>query len=100
MIGSQAVIGVPEQGTVLKYDLTTRTADAPMTEDKQTLSSTSITVEGEKAIMEFTKLLVETGEVPIVENTENKFIYAAGDYYTEDGRLGMHSERASFVITL
>ena len=97
MIGSQAVIGVPEQGNVLKYDLTSKDGASPMSEDRQTLIGTSITVEGEKAIMEFTKLLVEAGEVPILEGTENKFIYAAGDF---DGNLGYHSKRESFLIVL
>ena len=95
MIGSQAVIGVPEQSTVLKY-LTSKYGDVPLSEDRQTLSGISITVEGEKAIMEFTKLLVKAGEVPTMEGTENIFIYAAGVEY--DGILEYHSERASVVI--
>jgi hypothetical protein len=93
MYGSQAIIGIPAEGTVLKYDLTS-TATL-MTEDKQTLSSTSISeVEG-IMIMEFSKLLIEEGEVPILEGAKNNFIHARGQ-----GELGFHSIDYSFRVDL
>jgi hypothetical protein len=94
MAGSQAVIGIPLEGTVLKYDLTS--AATPMSEERQTLTDTSITlgVEG-MVIMEFAKLLVEEGEVPILEDAENTFLHARGSV-----TLGYHSSRTSFVVVL
>ena len=93
MYGSQGVIGIPAEGTVLKYDLTS-TATL-MSDDRQTLSGTSISeVEG-IMIMEFTKLLIEEGEVPILEGVENNFIHARGQ-----GALGFHSIDYSFRVDL
>jgi hypothetical protein len=93
MIGSQAVIGIPSESTVLKYDLT-HTANL-MPEHRQTLSGTSIEERDGMVIMEFVKLLVEEGEVPIRKDAENKFIYAKG---SED--LGLHTAKASFDLNL
>jgi hypothetical protein len=95
MDGSQAVIGIPAQGTVLKYDLVSYDA-TPMSGDKQTLTGTSITEEEGKVIMGFTKMLIEDGEVPIIKDSENIFIYAAGN----GGYLGPHTKRGNFVINL
>jgi hypothetical protein len=93
MTGSQAVIGIPSESTVLKYDLT-QTA-TPMPEHKQTLSGTSIEERDGMVIMEFVKLLEEEGEVPIRKDVENKFIYAKGPK-----NLGPHTAKASFDLNL
>ena len=95
MAGSQAIIGIPSAGTVLKYDLTTTAT--PMSEDRQTLSGTSLTEADGMVIIEFTKLLIEDGEVPILEGAENTFIYARG--HNELGYHGMYG-RFSFVVAL
>jgi len=76
MFGADAIIGIPGDDTVLKYDLTT-TATA-MSGDKQTLKDTSIAEEDGKTIMEFTKLLVEDGENPILKQGKNVFLHARG----------------------
>ena len=93
MAGSQAVIGIPAEGTVLKYDLTSTAT--PMSEERQTLTDTSIAEVDGMVTMDFTKLLVEEGEVPILEDAENTFIHARGL-----GTLGYHSSRTSFVVVL
>ncbi len=94
MAGSQAIIGIPSAGTVLKYDLTITAT--PLSENGQTLSGTSIAEVDGMVVIEFTKLLVEEGEVPILEGAENTFIYAAGR-----DELGYHFfRRSSFVVAL
>ena len=95
MAGSQAIIGVPSAGTVLKYDLTSTAT--PMSEDRQTLSGTSLTEVNGMVIIEFTKLLIEDGEVPILEGAENTFIYARG--HNELGYHGVYG-RGSFGVAL
>lgn len=95
MMGSQAIIGIPAQGTVLKYDLTY--VATPMENAKQTLTGTSIAVASIDGlvIMEFVKLMEEDGEVPIVIG-ENRFLQAKGPM-----ELGYHTNgRISTTITL
>jgi hypothetical protein len=102
MWGSQAVIGLIDGGTVLKYDLTN---DATVADGaRQTLSGTSIrrSQDGSTVVMEFAKLLVEEGEVPIISSGDdgggegNSFLHARG---SGDG-LGYHDVRVSFVVDL
>ena len=94
MAGSQAVIGVPADGTVLKYDLTFTAA--PMSDDRQTLTGTSIAEADGRVVMEFAKLLVEEGEVAILEGAENRFIHARGP-----SELGYHTNgRTSASVVL
>ena len=95
MMGSQAIIGIPAQGTVLKYDLTY--VATPMDNAKQTLTGTSIAVASIDGlvIMEFVKLMEEDGEVPIIIG-ENRFLQAKGPM-----ELGYHTNgRVSTTITL
>ena len=95
MTGSQAIIGIPAQGTVLKYDLTY--VATPMDNAKQTLTGTSIAVASIDGlvIMEFVKLMEEDGEVPIIIG-ENRFLQAKGPM-----ELGYHTNgRVSTTITL
>ena len=102
MWGSQAVIGLIDGGTVLKYDLTD---DATVADGaRQTLTGTSIkrSQDGGTVVMEFAKLLVEEGEVPIISSGDdgggagNSFLHARG---SGDG-LGYHDVRVSFVVDL
>ena len=95
MTGSQAVIGIPADGTVLKYDLTYTAA--PMSDDRQTLTGTAIAAEADgRVIMEFAKLLVEEGEVAILVGAENRFIHARGP-----SLLGYHTNgRTSASVVL
>mmetsp|Transcript_19038 Transcript_19038/g.39999 ORF Transcript_19038/g.39999 Transcript_19038/m.39999 type:complete len:1020 (-) Transcript_19038:129-3188(-) len=96
MIGSEAIIGLPDEGTVLKYTLGGKTDElvTPMEESKQTLQNTLIGQENGRTVMEFTKLLVEDGEIPIQESGINYFLHAKGF----DNALGYHLTRWSFEI--
>ena len=89
-----AIVGIPAEGTVLKYDLTY--VATLMDNAKQTLTGTSITSSGDGlVIMEFVKLMEEDGEVPIVIG-ENRFIQAKGPM-----ELGYHTNgRISTTVTL
>ena len=96
MIGSEAIIGLPDEGSVLKYDLNGKSDNlvAPMEDEKQTLRNTLIGQENGRTVMEFTKLLVEDGEIPILENGLNYFLHAKG----MDNSLGYHISRWSFEL--
>jgi len=82
MVGSEAIIGVPEEETVLKYTMEGkwRAGVFPMDDDKQTLRDTSMEYNDDDGMMtiEFTKLLVEDGEIPILEDGTNEFLHARG----------------------
>ena len=96
MIGAEAVIGLPDEGTVLKYDLTGKSTSAvvPMSDDKQTLIDTSITQEGGMTVMSFTKFLDEDQyEIVVGPNT---FIFALGS----SNSLGYHADRGAFSVDL
>jgi hypothetical protein len=97
MDGSVAVIGVPNDGSVLKYQLTS--SANVMDGNMQTLAYAKLDTGDDDGdgymTMEFAKSLVEEGEVSIIENAENRMIYAMGD-----GEVGYHWMRISFVIDL
>jgi len=65
MEGAQVVIGTPEDGAVLKYDLFTYGA-TPMANEKQTLMNASIVQDDLSTILTYTKYLEEEGEIPIL----------------------------------
>jgi len=94
MVGSDAIIGMPGDNTVLKYDLAGQNVAqvVAMDDDKQTLMDTSIVQSGGITIMEFTKMLVEDGEIAILEEGVNDFLYAKGG-----DNLGYHSTRTAFT---
>lgn len=93
MSGSQAIVGIAKVESVLKYELHEYGATV-MSEGSQSLLNTSIYTEDGKTIMKFTKLLVEDGEIPILEDQVNSFLFARGD----GNDLGYHSSRISFKI--
>jgi len=95
MLGAEAIIGLPSDDSVLKYNMNDYNDGdvVPMREDRQTLRDTSFDMnEDGMTIMEFTKLLVEDWQIPILEEGENIFLYAAGGY-----ELGAHSAHLSFT---
>jgi len=95
MVGAEAIIGLPSDDSVLKYTLNDHNVGDvfPMREDRQTLRDTSFDMDEDgRTIMEFTKLLVEDWQIPIMEDGENIFLYAAGGY-----ELGVHSAHLSFT---
>ena len=98
---SQAVIGLPNDdgisGDVKKYWLSKgEQRITKMEDEKQTLLGTAMTQEaGGLTTMSFVKLLVEEGddEIPILENGENIFLHARGEWNWP----GYHKARLSFT---
>eukprot|EP00536_Pseudo-nitzschia_multiseries_P011719 jgi/Psemu1/289867/fgenesh1_pg.412_\ len=97
MIGSGAVIGLPDSGEVLKYSLSAFdvTGVVPMPEAQQTLIETSLVQENGTTKMQFTKIMDEAGEQPIVIGS-NIFLGAIGLF----NELFYHSKRDAFGINL
>lgn len=96
MEGSQAIIGVPNDGMVQKYTLSGYYPGV-MSDEKQTLQDTSISIDEEdgKTVMKFAKQLVEEDEIPIVHDGENILLHAWGN-----SMLGYHTGKLSFVLDL
>jgi len=94
MPGSDAIVAVLEEESVLKYHLGGRDPSAVilMEDDRQTLQDTFVGVYGTMAVVEFTKLLVEEEEVTINGNGLNIFLHARGDVWP-----GYHVSRTVFV---
>lgn len=97
MVGSEAVVGLPDSGEVLKYSLSSyaQPGVVPMSEVQQTLIEPSIVQEGGNTILQFTKLLNEVGEVPIAIGA-NTFIGA----YGFNNNFSYHQARESFALDL
>lgn len=95
MIGSEAVIALPETGQVLKHNLASyaNTGVVPMPDNQQTLIDASVVQENGTTKMQFTKILNEVGELPIAIGG-NTFIAAFGS----SNMLSYHASRDSFEI--
>ena len=96
MVGSEAIIGIPSEDTVQKYELTSQSTSGviPMEDTRQTLVDTSITTnDSGVTIMEFTKLLVEEDEIPILEDGDNIMLNAWGGE-----TLGFHNVYLAFRL--
>jgi len=93
MSGSVAIVGLPDDDSILKYSLGSGFVN-PMSEEQQTLREISITQQDEQTIMTFTKLLVEQDELPILTDGSSIFIHARGMSNT----LGYHGSRTSFQM--
>jgi len=78
MIGGEAIVGLTDAGSVLKYKLSSKDTNGVTQMPAQTLTDTSIKLEGDKTIMSFTKMLVEDGELEIKETGLNQFLHARG----------------------
>ena len=96
MITSEAVIGLPDDGTVRKYMLNGKTVMGveEMEEDKQTLMDWSLSQENGTTVMSFAKYLDEDSLG--IELGLNTFIYAVGS----SNDLGWHADRGSFSLEL
>ena len=97
MPGSEAVIGLPDTGEVLKYNLNARSGDGvvPMPTEQQTLIDTSIEQNEDGAtVLSFTKILNEPGEIVINLEDENTFLSAWGN----NNNLGIHAARGSYTL--
>ena len=95
MADSEGIIGLPDEDTVMKYNVGFYVKPEPMSDDKQTLVAGSIMQEDGKTVLTFTKLLKEEGEIEIVEGT-NKFLFA----YGSGNALDYHKSRSPFELEL
>jgi hypothetical protein len=79
MIPNIAVIGLPDDGTVLKYNMVSKLVDGvtQLSDDQQTLTDKSITQENGITTLTFTQPLSDIPNVPIVTG-ENTYIWAHG----------------------
>jgi len=92
---ADAIIGIPDEDSVLKYDLAGYVPTL-FSDEKQTLRDTSIVTSGSTTEMQFTKLLVEDDdEVPISLVNENVMLHAWGG-----SELGYHTGKLAFRIDL
>jgi len=94
MPGSDAIVANLEEESVLKYHLGGRSPSGVvlMEESKQTLKNTYVGVYGNMTVVEFTKLLIEDGEVTINGDGTNILLHARGDTWP-----GYHSSRTVFA---
>ncbi|KAL3912541.1 MAG: hypothetical protein SGILL_006840, partial [Bacillariaceae sp.] len=95
MPGSEAVIGLPDEGTVQKYFLSERNLAGVQLMENQSLIDTSIVQEGGMTTLTFTKILVEANEIPVVVGV-NTFLGAWGIA----NPLATHGARESFQVDL
>ena len=82
-----------------KYDLVSKWpfgATQGMSENKQTLTDTSIEIVDGQTILKFTKLMKEDGEIELLVGDENTLLYA----YGSSTSLGYHAGRGSFDLLL
>jgi hypothetical protein len=97
MIGADAVVGLPRSGEVKKYFMSSyeNSGILPMPEEQQTLINATVFQEDGITTMKFTKILNETGEIPISIGA-NTFIAA----YGMGNLFFYHEKRDSFDIDL
>ena len=95
MVPNTAVIALPDEISVAKYSLESRSLAGVNQKDSssQTLTETSITQEDGRTIMKFTKKLVETNEVA-VNKGENRFNWAIGS----SNDLAIHEVKGSATL--
>lgn len=97
MIGAEAVIGLPDDGTVLKYNLNGKSSSKviAMNSTYQTLLNTKIEQKGGVTTLSFEKILEEEGQLPIVPGQNNTFIFAEATA----NAFGYHgSSRGNFTL--
>jgi len=97
MIGADAVVGFPGSGQVKKYFMSSydNSGVVQMPEEQQTLIEATAVYEDGNTRMQFTKILNETGEIPIAIGA-NTFIGAFG----LNNMFFYHDKRDSFDIDL
>ena len=96
MVPNVAIIGLPDDQTVLKYNLGGKVVTSVTELASDTLTDATITFDGATTILKFTKPLVETDETTIAANVENTILVAYGTSNT----LNYHAYRASRTVTL
>jgi hypothetical protein len=79
MVPNIAVIGLPEEVTVLKYNMTSKVLEGvlPLPDEEQTFMDTSITQVGGVTTLQFTQYLTDLVDVPVTAGP-NTYIWAFG----------------------
>ena len=102
MIGSEAVIGLPDEPVSptnpAKYRLSARSnAGIEILPDaQQTLTNANIVQNDTHTVLTYTKLLEEDGELPISAIEANNFVFATGPSNT----LGFHNQRSAVALAI
>ena len=99
MIGSLAVIGLPDVASAGKYDMTSYTTSGVtlMPEAQQTLQDASVVQNETHTVLQFSKYLVEEGEPTMDVVGGSTVILVAAGY---DNNLGLHQHRATVGLIL
>ena len=98
MVPNTAIIGLPDDDSIQKYFLQNRTlagVNNPLEAPLQSLISPSIRQENGRTILEFTKRLVEDGEIAVKIDEPNRFNWAIGS----SNDLGIHQFKGSALVT-
>jgi DOMON domain len=98
MVGSEAVIGLPDVSSVSKYTLNSKATSGivRMKDSQQTLIIGSIEQNKTHTVMEYSKKLKEPNELSIVPDAYNSLIWAVGS----SSVLGHHAHRNSTTVEL
>jgi len=96
MVGSEAVIGLPDDSSVQKYALSSKSNDGVTPLPSQTLIDASVVQTDTTTILTFTKILSEPNEIPIPLSGPQFFLWAVGS----SNGLGYHASRAPFQLDL
>ncbi|GKY97937.1 hypothetical protein MPSEU_000751700 [Mayamaea pseudoterrestris] len=94
MVGGDAVIGLPDEGSVQQYDLKGEGISFVTPWTTQTLLNASVTQQDGVTTMTFTMPLLNEGQNPIAASGPNTFLYAIGS----SNELGYHRQRHAFTI--
>ena len=99
MVGTTAVVGLPDSNTVVKYFLGGKSFSSIQLsdDDKQTLTDTMIMQNDTHTVLRFTKLLEEPGELAVSADGNNKVIFATG---TGNSFSSFHDNIGAFDLTL
>jgi hypothetical protein len=99
MLGSLAVIGLPNEDVTAKYNLGAYSISGVLqvASSQQTLTDSSITQNATHTVLKFTKLLAEDGELELRADGRHNFIYAVGGNNALSSR---HIARGDFTIDL
>jgi len=96
MVGSTAVIGLPEANTVQEYVLDDKSIISIQTLADQTIKDTSLTQSDGKTVLSFRKPVTRNGQTIIRSSGLSTFIYAIGSTNT----FAYHEHRGSFRLDL
>ena len=96
MIPNTAMLALPDENTVQKFSLSSKSLSGvvPLDSSLQTLTDATVVQEDGRTTMTFTKKLVESDEVEVIQNGTNNFNWAIGSSNT----LAFHADRGSATL--